>query len=115
MLDDVRQKNAALQAEIEKIAMERKQQHRENMAKCRLLQSNILELEKRAKTDVKAEKALHRVYAMLRSTAPAVEKLRQQVEQRLEEYARRKGVSSMKDVPDSRAVPARRPAADRIV
>ncbi|MFL9988948.1 hypothetical protein [Paraburkholderia sediminicola] len=114
MSDDVRREKI-LQANMKQISAERTRLYRENLAKCRLLQKNILELEKRAKTDVKAEKALNRVYAMLRSTAPTMESLRIQVEKRLEEFACRKGPNSRQDMRDSRGLPARRPAADRIV
>ncbi|WP_124668653.1 hypothetical protein [Burkholderia sp. Bp8986] len=100
---------------LKTIAAERMRVYRENMTKCKILQRNILELEKMAKSDPKAEKALDRVRAMLRSAAPQIEDLRKQVEKRLEEFARRQsssaGCASAKGI----GVPVRKFVTDRII
>lgn len=77
--------------------------------------SNIRELEKRAETDKKAEKALHRVRAMLRSTVPTVEGLRKRGEQRLETFVRHNAALSGRDAADSASFPRLRPSTDRML
>ena len=113
MSEDVQRKKKISPDELKQFAAAQLQAYRANMAKCRLLQRRIQELEERAKVDVKAQKALNRVDAMLRSTAPTVDALRKRVEKRLEQLAQQnEPVSGQRERSDALR---RKPTVDKIL